>query len=535
MKSLVIVSLLAGMLMGCSQIKVLDYPEVEYSNTKSLELYQVEMTDTALILHGDLYNRPGYWVSISSSSLLKGRTTGKTYRLVRATGIELDKQEVMPESWNRQFTLQFEPVDSKDKVVDFDESLPEGNGFQLKGISLEAKEKKGAFCHIEGEVIDNAAYSRLVLAPSDTDIRSNEWISIPVRNGKFSYDLYVESPAFYELYSWSDIMNGIWMPVSFFADKGQANFTFYHIDKEAQWTSDIPLNQELKRFEQEINEKFFTPLQEEEKALETAGKVYTPEMQKLYEQFKTVKSSEEAEGIRKQAEKLAEAGKEYTPEYMSFREKSQKVMEEYLLYTLEYAKLNPTLVGLGQLKELTKRVSRSNQLSAKDIIEAYNQVYANKFADNDIDRYMQNWILSQSIKVGDSFIDFTAPDAKGVMHTLSEEIKGKVALIDLWASWCGPCRRNLKSMIPHYEKYKDQGFTIVGVARERCQGDMDAAIKKDAYPWLCLLELNDAGKIWDKYGIGKGGGAIFMVDKEGKILAINPSTEEVEAILKKLL
>ena len=99
MKSLVIVSLLAGMLMGCSQTKVLDYPEVEYSNTKSLELYQVEMTDTALILHGDLYNRPGYWVSISSSSVLKGRTTGKTYRLVRATGIELDKQEAMPESW----------------------------------------------------------------------------------------------------------------------------------------------------------------------------------------------------------------------------------------------------------------------------------------------------------------------------------------------------------------------------------------------------------------------------------------------------
>ena len=137
--------------------------------------------------------------------------------------------------------------------------------------------------------------------------------------------------------------------------------------------------------------------------------------------------------------------------------------------------------------------------------------------------------------MGDSFIDFTAPDAKGVMHTLSEEIKGKVALIDLWASWCGPCRRNSKSMIPHYEKYKDQGFTVVGVARERCQGDMDAAIKKDAYPWLCLLELNDAGKIWDKYGVGNGGGAIFMVDKEGKILAINPSTEEVEAILKKLL
>ena len=42
-----------------------------------------------------------------------------------------------------------------------------------------------------------------------------------------------------------------------------------------------------------------------------------------------------------------------------------------------------------------------------------------------------------------------------------------------------------------------------------------------------------AGKIWEKYGVGNGGGAIFMVDKEGKILAVKPSAEEVEAILKK--
>ena len=184
---------------------------------------------------------------------------------------------------------------------------------------------------------------------------------------------------------------------------------------------------------------------------------------------------------------------------------------------------------------MTKQIRRSKQLSAKDIIEVYDQLYANKFADNDIDSYMQNWILSQSIKVGDSFIDFTAPDVNGVMHTLSEEIKGKVALIDLWASWCGPCRRESMSMIPLYEKYKDKGFTVVSVARESRQKDMEAAIKKDGYPWLCLLELNDAGKIWEKYGVGNGGGAIFMVDQEGKILAIMPSAEKVEEILKKLL
>ena len=173
--------------------------------------------------------------------------------------------------------------------------------------------------------------------------------------------------------------------------------------------------------------------------------------------------------------------------------------------------------------------------SAKDIISIYNKVYAGKFTGDATDNSMLNWILSQSLKVGDRFIDFTAPDAQGKMHMLSEEIKGKVALIDLWASWCGPCRRASMSMIPLYESYKDKGFTVVGVARERLQKNMESAIKKDGYPWLCLLELNDAGKIWEKYGVALGGGSIFMVDKEGKILAINPSAEEVKAILEKML
>ena len=526
---------IAGMLMGCSQTRVIDYPTIEQRNSKSIEFYQVEISDTALTLHGDLYNRPNYWSRISSSSILKGRTTGNTYRLVRAIGIELDKKETMPTSWNRTFSLQFEPVDPKDKLVDFDEALPEEDGWKIEGISLEDKEKKGLLCRIEGEVIDNPAYSRLVLVPEGTDIRSNDWISIPVRDGKFSYDLYVEHPAMYELYAWSDQMNGAWRPTAFFADKGEVKFTLQNLDEFAEWTSDIALNQELQRFELEKRYKFTTPLQQEKEALEAAGKVYTPEISELRKQYESVKTREEADALRAKVQKLIAEGKEYMPEYLEFREKSVKVMDELLTYTLAYAKSNPTLVGLSQLKELTMRIRRSKELSSKDIVDVYNNIYAGKFADDATDNYMQNWVISQNIKVGDRFIDFTAPDAKGEMHTLSKEIKGKIALIDLWASWCGPCRRESMSMKPLYESYKDKGFTIVGVARERRQEDMEAAIKKDGYPWLCLVELNDAGRIWDKYGVGNAGGAIFLVDEEGKILAIKPSAEEVKAILEKML
>ena len=56
---------------------------------------------------------------------------------------------------------------------------------------------------------------------------------------------------------------------------------------------------------------------------------------------------------------------------------------------------------------------------------------------------------------------------------------------------------------------------------------MKAAISKDGYPWLNLVELGDAGKIWQKYGAGNGGGMIVLVDRNGTIVSVNPSPEEI--------
>ena len=90
-------------------------------------------------------------------------------------------------------------------------------------------------------------------------------------------------------------------------------------------------------------------------------------------------------------------------------------------------------------------------------------------------------------------------------------------------------------MIPVYEAYKDRGFTIVGIARERKAEHMTKAMAKDGYKWLNLVELNDKGRIWEKYGISNRGGTTVLVGRDGKILAVHPSAEEVKAILEKVL
>lgn len=144
----------------------------------------------------------------------------------------------------------------------------------------------------------------------------------------------------------------------------------------------------------------------------------------------------------------------------------------------------------------TKRALNYSKEDITEYIDLYNSVYAEKYPDHPYSERMSNLIMSySSIKIGGSFIDFTAPDFSGDSVRLSEQIKGKVALIELWASWCGPCRRSAKSMIAVYEAFKDKGFTVVGIAREReLSAGINAAIK-DGYPWLNLIELEDAGKI----------------------------------------
>ena len=95
---------------------------------------------------------------------------------------------------------------------------------------------------------------------------------------------------------------------------------------------------------------------------------------------------------------------------------------------------------------------------------------------------------------------------------------------------------DLQQLIPIYEKYKDRGFTVIGVAREQNSDiRMREAIRKDGYPWLNLIELNDVQQIWSKYRIPNAAGGTFLVNAQGIILAVKPTAEEVERILQKEL
>ena len=232
----------------------------------------------------------------------------------------------------------------------------------------------------------------------------------------------------------------------------------------------------------------------------------------------------------------------YTDEYKKLAEEYSNNYSASIKWEVDYLVENTTLVGLCQTFRLLRLYKQYEKYgvfkyvaSKEKLTNAFNDVYKLNYPNHPVTRKIEFLLEADKVKVGSRFIDFTCPDFNGVSHTLSKEIEGKIALVDLWASWCGPCRRRSMELIPVYNDFKEKGFTVVGVARENKIEDGKNALEKDGYTWLNLLELKDENNIWAKYGIGNAGGAQFLVDKDGCILKVDPSAEEVREILNEKL
>lgn len=125
----------------------------------------------------------------------------------------------------------------------------------------------------------------------------------------------------------------------------------------------------------------------------------------------------------------------------------------------------------------------------------------------------------------------TTPDGK----TLSlRDMKGKVVLLDFWASWCGPCRRENPNNVRMYKKYADKGFEIFGVSFDQDAGKWKQAIAADSLNWKHVSDLkgwgNAAKEPYKVDGIPK----TFLLDKEGRIIAKDLRGAQLEAKLKEI-
>ena len=149
----------------------------------------------------------------------------------------------------------------------------------------------------------------------------------------------------------------------------------------------------------------------------------------------------------------------------------------------------------------------------------------------------QQMAMKERIKVGELAPDIKLPSPDGKEYALSD-LKGKVVLLDFWASWCRPCRMENPNVVKVYNQYNRKGFEVFSVSLDRPNGKNAwiAAIEKDGLVWP--YHVSDL-KYWNSapakmYGVS-GIPKTFLIDKEGKIAEINPRGPKLEPAVKRLL
>lgn len=129
-------------------------------------------------------------------------------------------------------------------------------------------------------------------------------------------------------------------------------------------------------------------------------------------------------------------------------------------------------------------------------------------------------------------INLPTPDGKNV--SLSS-LKGKYVLVDFWASWCGPCRRENPNVVAAYNKYKGKNFTILGVSLDEDKDKWMEAIEADELSWTHISDLKGWESIPARDYSVNGIPANFLLDPSGKIIARDLRGEELEAKLAEVL